>query len=35
MNRFYRDVEVMLGFRIGILVKIFWAVLTPLFNLVH
>ena len=34
MNRFYHDVEVMLGFQIGILVKVCWAVLVPVFNLV-
>ena len=35
MNRFYRDVEVMLGFGIGRCVKVCWAALTPFCNLVH
>ena len=34
VNRFYKDVEMMLGFPIGIIIKISWAALAPMFNLV-
>ena len=35
VNRFYRDVEVMLGFPVDIWIKVCWAVLAPMFSLVQ